>query len=354
MDYYPFGMLLPNRHGNSSEYRYGFQGQEKDDEVKGEGNSINYKFRMHDPRVGRFFAVDPLSHRYSWNSTYAFSENRVIDGVELEGLEVDLITGEQRRLPSMAELQNLKRTDYSFWRDQLIWEKSPEYIKVFDLADKGRILDQQEMDWAFGDDLNNDLYAVRITQLPEGMSSAEMMSFIRKNFNSFMSFDLEPNWDGGKSKELWNSDNPVGSIMVFSDWRDSAAVLTTHANANSWLFTPVGTGWDWEHPLAGHRQFGLIDNKDGSFSFYTRGVDMMWDMEDQLYNKGWIGWVFGDLTDSPSFFNTADKLWNEVMDNVVEYVNKNGGAAEKTHSFQRSIDWDDDVKEEDKKGKKKG
>src|SRR5690554_4959080 len=68
-------------------YRYGFQGQEMDDEVKGEGNSVNYKYSMHDPRVGRFFAVDPLAPDYPWNSPYAFSENRVIDGVELEGLE---------------------------------------------------------------------------------------------------------------------------------------------------------------------------------------------------------------------------------------------------------------------------
>jgi RHS repeat-associated protein len=68
-------------------YRYGFQGQEKDDEVKGEGNSVNYKYRMHDPRIGRFFAVDPLAGKYPHNSPYAFSENRVIDGVELEGLE---------------------------------------------------------------------------------------------------------------------------------------------------------------------------------------------------------------------------------------------------------------------------
>jgi len=83
-------MLVPNRHGSSNSYRYGFQGQEKDDELKGEGNSLNYTFRMHDPRVGRFFAVDPLMHQYPHNSTYAFSENRVIDGLELEGLEVRL------------------------------------------------------------------------------------------------------------------------------------------------------------------------------------------------------------------------------------------------------------------------
>ena len=82
-------MLLPNRNdlGNGG-YRYGFQGQERDDEIKGvDGSSLNYKFRMHDPRVGRFFAVDPLEASYPWNSPYAFSENVVIDHVELEGLE---------------------------------------------------------------------------------------------------------------------------------------------------------------------------------------------------------------------------------------------------------------------------
>lgn len=47
---------------------------------------------MHDPRIGRFFAIDPLFADYPHNSPYAFSENRVIDGVELEGKEVQLLT----------------------------------------------------------------------------------------------------------------------------------------------------------------------------------------------------------------------------------------------------------------------
>lgn len=42
---------------------------------------------MHDPRVGRFLSVDPLEREYAYNSPYSFSENRVIDGIELEGLE---------------------------------------------------------------------------------------------------------------------------------------------------------------------------------------------------------------------------------------------------------------------------
>ncbi len=68
-------------------YRYGFQGQEKDDEVKGDGNSVNYKYRMHDPRIGRFFAVDPLTSKYPWYTPYQFSGNKVIAFRELEGLE---------------------------------------------------------------------------------------------------------------------------------------------------------------------------------------------------------------------------------------------------------------------------
>jgi RHS repeat-associated protein len=82
--------LVPNRHGaiEPNFYRYGFQGQEKDDEIKGgEGKSLNYTFRMHDPRVGRFFAPDPLEKKYPFYSPYQFSGNRVIDMVELEGLE---------------------------------------------------------------------------------------------------------------------------------------------------------------------------------------------------------------------------------------------------------------------------
>ena len=68
-------------------YPYGFQNQEVDPEIKGEGNSVNFKYRMHDPRVGRFFALDPLKAKYPHNSPYAFSENKVIHAIELEGLE---------------------------------------------------------------------------------------------------------------------------------------------------------------------------------------------------------------------------------------------------------------------------
>jgi RHS repeat-associated protein len=80
-------MRIQPSHNQSFTCPYSFQAQEHDDEVKGDGNSMNYKYRMHDPRLGRFFAVDPLFKDYPWNSSYAFSENKVIHAIELEGLE---------------------------------------------------------------------------------------------------------------------------------------------------------------------------------------------------------------------------------------------------------------------------
>jgi len=74
--------------------RFTFNGQEKDDEVKGSGNSLEFKFRIYDTRLGRFLSVDPLFKDYPWNSTYAFAENRVIDGIDLEGLEYLNVNGE--------------------------------------------------------------------------------------------------------------------------------------------------------------------------------------------------------------------------------------------------------------------
>ncbi|MEN9973276.1 MAG: hypothetical protein RIS20_1623, partial [Bacteroidota bacterium] len=85
-DYSPFGVELDGR-TVSGGYRYGFQNQEKDDEVNGMGKIVSYEFRMQEPLLGRFISKDPLSKRFPKNSPYAFSENKVIHAIELEGLQ---------------------------------------------------------------------------------------------------------------------------------------------------------------------------------------------------------------------------------------------------------------------------
>ena len=60
-DYYPFGMTMQGRTQYAEKYRYGFGGQEKDNEVYGEGNSYTAEFWQYDPRSGRRWNVDPLA-----------------------------------------------------------------------------------------------------------------------------------------------------------------------------------------------------------------------------------------------------------------------------------------------------
>jgi RHS repeat-associated protein len=104
-------------------YRFGFQGQEKDDEIHGAtGTSYSYEYRMHDPRVGRFLSIDPLAAKYAYNSPYAFSENRVIDAIELEGREALLLAkivplNDGRLLLKItpdAEVRNNASVDFQF------------------------------------------------------------------------------------------------------------------------------------------------------------------------------------------------------------------------------------------------
>ncbi len=90
-NYYPFGLehkgtdYFPPASAIQTTHKYKFQGQEEQDEF-GLG-WYSFKWRNAMPELGRFFNTDPLAEDYVHNSVYAFSENRVVDGIELEGLE---------------------------------------------------------------------------------------------------------------------------------------------------------------------------------------------------------------------------------------------------------------------------
>jgi RHS repeat-associated protein len=93
-DYAPFGSMLEGRSNstltalpphNLHTTKRGYQGQLADDDIKGEGNSYNFEYRMHDPRLGRFFAVDPMAHKREWLSPYNFVQNNPISRVDPNG-----------------------------------------------------------------------------------------------------------------------------------------------------------------------------------------------------------------------------------------------------------------------------
>lgn len=70
--------MLDERTFESEGYRYGFNGMEKDDELKGTGNHVDFGARGYDPRLGRWLSVDPSFARYPNLSPYNFGFNSPI------------------------------------------------------------------------------------------------------------------------------------------------------------------------------------------------------------------------------------------------------------------------------------
>ncbi len=76
-DYYPGGSLQPGRTFNANSYRFGGAGgQEKDDEIAGDGNSYTAKYWQYDSRLLRRWNRDLIT--YPWQSTYAVNNNNPI------------------------------------------------------------------------------------------------------------------------------------------------------------------------------------------------------------------------------------------------------------------------------------
>jgi RHS repeat-associated protein len=84
-DYYPFGMLEYGRSFNSSNYHFGLDGKLKDNETYGNGNEYDFGSRIYDPRLGRWFSVDPEQQKNSFISPYAGLENSPIFFADPDG-----------------------------------------------------------------------------------------------------------------------------------------------------------------------------------------------------------------------------------------------------------------------------
>src|SRR5574343_657535 len=80
-------MLMPGRKYSSDKYRYGFNGKENDNEVKGDGNQQDYGMRVYDGRIGKFLSVDPLTRGFANLTPFQFASNSPIANIDLDGGE---------------------------------------------------------------------------------------------------------------------------------------------------------------------------------------------------------------------------------------------------------------------------
>ncbi len=84
-EYYPFGMIMPNRNFSSESYRYGFNGMEKDEEFTNSSSHYDFGARIYDGRIGRWLAVDQMMSDYPMDSPFIFGGNSPIFMVDIKG-----------------------------------------------------------------------------------------------------------------------------------------------------------------------------------------------------------------------------------------------------------------------------
>jgi RHS repeat-associated protein len=82
------GLYVGFKKSCTDDYRYGFNGKEKDNEVKGTGNSLDFGARIYDSRLGRWLSLDPLQAKYPDLSPYNFCANNPTLFVDPDGKRI--------------------------------------------------------------------------------------------------------------------------------------------------------------------------------------------------------------------------------------------------------------------------
>ncbi len=149
--HYSFGSPMPGRSFSSSTYRYGFNGQEKDDEVTVSGGMNTALFWEYDTRLGRRWNTDPV-FKSSKSPYTCFSDNPIIM-IDPDG-DDDYFSFDGTYLGSdNKKSNNIRMVRISDWNSIVNNPKQTSVVNeemIKKLTEKSRLLSQ--MFWDTGND----------------------------------------------------------------------------------------------------------------------------------------------------------------------------------------------------------
>jgi RHS repeat-associated protein len=275
--YYAFGSPMPGRSyvSGGGAYRYGFNGQEKDDEIKGGGNSLDFGARIYDSRLGSWFSIDPFVSKYPNVSPYSFALNNPIILKDEGGKWITDVNGKPIYTSGDVKLEESKekegyyliaevRTYYTNDGKPVTAYKYTGIIKKADVETvKGQLQYDANKQEAIPEELTydchgNSCFPGENIYIPgtgeDGLSSAD------KIFKNKAEYTHVPK---GEEKE--------GDIKIFgknggvnhSATLDAKGTYTTKDDRKPLRkgVDKEGTAGSWGVPLIGHKRH--VGNKDG-------------------------------------------------------------------------------------------
>ncbi len=200
-----------------------------------------------------------------------------------------------------------------------------------------------------GDKINLDFYSTTFAK-PANRTLEAVFKDLRQHFQEFAQgpsrkYDFFPypndDPDNPNSKPnfaLWTADSPLGVVMRFhlinlpglsvsskSQYYfftvKTGDVQCTCATTHDFIFTTLETKEGKKHPVAGNRGFGLKDNGDGTWTFYTKGADR----ESAYFGNSLLsseGSIVHNVV--PTVFDEGHKFWLYFFDNLHSYLNAQG------------------------------
>ncbi|SHI32538.1 RHS repeat domain-containing protein [Aquimarina spongiae] len=283
-DYYPFGMPMPGRN-LQGDYRYAYQGQEKDPETGKEA----FELRLWDSRIGRWLTTDPAEQ---YHSPYMAMGNNPITGVDPDGAK-------NIRFDKKG---NYIGIDHDVWWHNLFFGNRGQYadgnggwtnFTFNDESDIARFrLDPSDEKYLSGINLDflNGVGYDRVDQAIEIYGGKDFFPDLRKIYNS----------SGAGAIFDYQKHIPRGVLYLNKNWA-GANVVYNPKDAGNFLWGRtmrlLGVPLDWAGAGAEYNAFRYGKSQNGESNYHDPWYKKITFFGDSVHDKRAIRNGWGSVSD---------------------------------------------------------